>query len=170
MLTRAAIEKYFIAEKQGGLLFVVMGIAAMVLASLFFFVLHTNFHKGLAVPVLILGAVMGVVGFTVYTRSDEDRKRNVYAFDMNPAELRDIELPRMKTVIKNFVIYRYAELFLLLAGAALYIYYIRDFQNDFWRGFGLALAVMALLGLAADFFAEKRGKEYTRDLESFTHQ
>jgi hypothetical protein len=86
---------------------------------------------------------------------------------MNPSELKEKELPRMKTVMKNFIIYRYVEIFLFLAGAGLYIYFIRDFTNDFWRGFGLALAVMALLALAADFFAEKRGKVYTKGIESF---
>ncbi len=86
---------------------------------------------------------------------------------MNPSELKEKELPRMKTVMKNFIIYRYVEIFLLLVGAGLYIYFIKDFKNDFWRGFGLALAVMALLALAADFFAEKRGKVYTKGIESF---
>ena len=86
---------------------------------------------------------------------------------MNPSQLKDKELPRMKTVMKNFVLYRYMELFLLLTGVALYIYFIRDISHDFWRGFGLALAIMAALALAADFFAEKRGKAYTKGIESF---
>ena len=73
----------------------------------------------------------------------------------------------MKKVMKNFVIYRYTEIFLFLVGAALYIYFIRDFTKDFWRGFGLALAVMSLLALTADFFAEKRGKIYIKGIESY---
>lgn len=73
----------------------------------------------------------------------------------------------MKTVMRNFVIYRYTELFLLALGIGLYIYFIRDFNNDFWRGFGLALAVMALIALTADFFAEQRGKKYLKGLEEY---
>ncbi len=86
---------------------------------------------------------------------------------MNPTELKEKELPRMKTVMKNFVTYRYTEIFLLLVGVGLYVYFIRDFKNDFWRGFGLALAFMALLALVADYFAENRGKIYTKGIESF---
>lgn len=165
--TKTNIEKYFIAEKQESLLFLLIGIAGLITAIVFFFFLRTNFYKGAAIPLLLIGLLLGIVGYTVYKRSDEDRKRNVYAYDMNPSQLKDKELPRMKMVMKNFIIYRYTELFLLLAGVALYIYFIRDIKHDFWRGFGLALALMALLALAADFFAEKRGKIYTKGIEFF---
>lgn len=167
MFTKIDIEKYFNAEKSESLVFILIGIAGIVSAIVFFFFLKANFYKGAAIPLLLIGLLLGVVGYTVYKRSDEDRKRNVYAYDMNPSELKEKELPRMKTVMKNFVIYRWTEIFLLLAGAALYIYFIRDFKNDFWRGFGLALAIMSLLALGADFFAERRGKIYTKGIESF---
>ncbi len=168
MFSKADIEKYFIAEKQESLLFLLIGVAGIITAIVFFFFLKTNFYNGAAFPLLLVGLILGVVGYTIYKRSDADRKRNVYAYDMNPAELKEKELPRMKTVMKNFVVYRYTEIFLLLVGAGLYIYFIRDVKNDFWRGFGLALALMALLALVADFFAEKRGKAYTSGIESFT--
>jgi drug/metabolite transporter (DMT)-like permease len=167
MFTKTDIEKYFTGEKQESLLFLFIGIAGIIAAIVFFFFLKTSFYKGAAIPLILIGILLGVIGYTIYKRSDGDRQRNVYAYDMNPSELKEKELPRMKTVMKNFIIYRYVEIFLLLVGAGLYIYFIRDFKNDFWRGFGLALAVMALLALAADFFAEQRGKVYTKGIESF---
>jgi hypothetical protein len=167
MFSKTDIEKYFMAEKQESLLFILIGVAGIVTAIVFFLLLKTSFHKGAAIPLFFIGLVLGVVGYTVYKRSDADRIRNVYSFDMNPSELKGKELPRMKTVMKNFIIYRYTEIFLLIVGAALYIYFIRDFKNDFWRGFGLFLFVMSFLTLAADFFAEKRGKVYTKGIESF---
>lgn len=167
MFTKTDIEKYFTGEKQESLLFLFIGIAGIIAAIVFFFFLKTNFYKGAAIPLVLIGLLLGVIGYIIYKRSDSDRQRNVYAYDMNPSELKEKELPRMKTVMKNFIIYRYVELFLFLVGSALYIYFIRDFKNDFWRGFGLALAVMALLALAADFFSEKRGKVYTKGIESF---
>jgi hypothetical protein len=45
---------------------------------------------------------------------------------------------------------------------------MRDLSNDFWRGLGLGLAIMALLALTADFFAEKRGHVYLNGLKEFT--
>ena len=167
MFTKADIEKYFTGEKQESLLFLFIGIAGIIAAIVFFFFLKTSFYKGAAIPLFFIGILLSVVGYTVNKRSDGDRQRNVYAYDMNPSELKEKELPRMKTVMKNFITYRYVEIFLLLVGAGLYIYFIRDFKNDFWRGFGLALAIMAMWALMADFFAEKRGKVYTKGIESY---
>ncbi len=89
MFTKADIEKYFNAEKAESLLFLGIGIAGIIVAVLFLFVLKTQFYKGAAVPLLLVGVVMGIVGYTVYTRSDGDRIRNVYAYDMNPGELKE---------------------------------------------------------------------------------
>jgi Ca2+/Na+ antiporter len=168
MFTKAGIEKYFMAEKQESLLFVLIGVAGILSAIVFFFFLKTSFYKGAALPLLLVGLLLVVVGYTVYKRSDDDRKRNVYAYDLNPSELKEKEIPRMETVMKNFVIYRWVEIVLLLAGAGLYIYFMRDLSNDFWRGLGLGLAIMALLALTADFFAEKRGHVYLNGLKEFT--
>jgi hypothetical protein len=168
MFTKTDIEKYFNAEKAESWVFMAIGITGIILAIVFFFFLKTNLHKGLAVPLASIGLLMGIVGFTVYKRSDQQRIDNVYAYDMNPDQLKNQELPRMKTVMKNFVIIRWVEIFLFLAGAGLYIYFIRNFYQDFWRGFGFALAIMSIVALAADHFAEKRGKIYTKGLESFT--
>jgi uncharacterized membrane protein YhaH (DUF805 family) len=168
MFSKTDIEKYFIAEKQESLLFLAIGILAFILAIIFFFFLKTNLYKGMAVPLVVVGLVFGICGFIVFKRSDGQRTDNVYAYDMNPQKLRDKELPRMKKVIKDFVLYRWIEISLLITGAGLYIYFIRDFRNDFWRGFGFALAIMAILALAADYFAEKRGHLYIKGLESFT--
>jgi len=167
MFSKQDIEKYFAAEKQESLVFLIIGIAGIIAAIIFLLVIRTSFYKGAAIPLVAVGLLLAIVGYTIYKRSDSDRIRNVYAYDMNPQELKDKELPRMKTVMKNFIHYRYAEIFLFLAGVALYIYFIRDVKNDFWRGFGLALAAMALTALIADYFAEKRGKVYVKGIESF---
>ena len=175
MFTKTDIEKYFNGEKAESWFFMAIGIAGIIVAIVFFFFLKTNFYKGAAIPLLLVGLLLGVVGFTVYKRSDEDRKRNVYAYDMNPSELKEKELPRMKNVMKNFVIYRYVEIALALTGIVLFIFFFKTetcfagSQTPFWKGFGLTLAIMALLALAADFFAEKRGKVYIKGIESFIH-
>ncbi len=165
MFTKADIEKYFHAEKSESWLFIVIAVVAVIAAIVFFFFIKTNFHKGVAAPLLLIGLLLGITGFTVYKRSDKDRLRNVYAYDMNPAQLKAQEIPRMETVMKNFVIYRYAEIALALLGIGLFVYFKNNEVHQFWKGFGIALAIMALLALAADYFAEKRGHVYLDGLK-----
>jgi hypothetical protein len=165
MITRLDIEKYFVAEKQESLLFIAIGIAAIIIALLGLFVWKTQCWKGAAIPLIAIALIQIIVGYTVYARSDEDRKRNVYALDMNPQQLITKELPRMEKVNKNFVVYRYVEIALLIAGLAIYFLSRGNIDKQFWLGLGIALAVQSALMLGADYFAEKRALVYTQQLK-----
>ncbi len=168
MLTKIEIEKYFIAEKAESLVFVLIGLFGVVGAATCYFVVKSPFYKGAAIPLLVIGLLLAIVGFIVFKRSDADRIRNVYAYDMNPSELKDKELPRMQTVMKNFVLYRYVEMGLILAGILLFVYFKNNPLQVFWKGMGLGLAAMAMIALVADFFAEERGHIYLKGLKEFT--
>jgi hypothetical protein len=170
MFSKSDIEKYFTAEKQESLLFILVGAIAIVAAVAFYFFIRSAFFKGAAIPLLLIGLMQLVVGVTVYKRSDGDRIRNVYAYDMNPGELKEKELPRMEKVNRNFVIYRWVELALLVTGMVLSMIYGTNPGRSFWYGFGMALALQAAITLAADYFAEKRGLEYFRGLQSYVSE
>ena len=170
MLTKTDIEKYFMAEKQVGLVFFIIGIIAIVLALVFFLALRTNFYKGAAFPLLLVGLIELIVGFAIFKRSDGDRVRNVYAYDMNPQELKEKELPRMQKVTQHFAAYKWAEIAFIIAGIVLIILYRARPDKAFWFGLGIALTIQALLMLSADYFAEKRAKEYTEKLQAFAGQ
>ncbi len=165
MFTKVDIEKYFHAEKSASWLFMAIAVVAVISSVVFFFFIKTNFYKGAATPLLLIGLLLGITGFTVYKKSDEDRLRNVYAYDMNPAQLKEQEIPRMETVMKNFIIYRYAAIALALFGIGLFVYFKNNEVHQFWKGFGIALTIMSLLALAADYFAEKRGHAYLDGLK-----
>ncbi len=76
------------------------------------------------------------------------------------------ELPRMETVMKNFVIYRWVEIAFILIGVGLIFLFRTNPDRSFWYGLGIALAIQAFLMLGADFFAERRGGVYTEELEN----
>jgi drug/metabolite transporter (DMT)-like permease len=155
------------AEKQESLVFCLIGIAALLVAAGFFFLWKTNFGKGAAIPLLVIGLVQAIVGYAVYARSDEQRIGNVYAADMNPVKLRNEELPRIRSVIKNFVVYRFVEILFILAGIALVIIFRNQQARSFFAGLGLSLAIQSLLMLGADSLAGKRALVYSRQLEIF---
>src|SRR5690349_13072557 len=109
MISRTDIEKYFLAEKQAGLIFLILGIAAIIVALIAILTIKTNVWKGAAIPLIIFGVIQAAAGYVVYSRSDEQRISNVYAVDMNPDKLTKEEIPRMQKVTKNFPIYKWIE-------------------------------------------------------------
>ena len=166
MFTKADVEKYFIAEKQESLLFVGIGVAAIIIALLGLFIWKSQAWKGASIPLIAIALIQIVAGYTVYKRSDADRVRNVYSFTMDPSRLKNEEMPRMETVSKNFVIYRCVEIALILAGFFLIFLYKSNTDKQFLLGVGLALAIQAALMLTADYFAEKRAKIYTAGIKA----
>ena len=163
------IYKYFIAEKQESLLFLIIGIAAILLAVIFWFFIKTNpsFFKGAAIPLLAIGIIQSVVGYTVYARSDKQRTDIAYNVGVEPVSyVKNVELPRMKKVMKNFIIYRWVEIAFIFTGIVLVFLFRSNPDKTFWYGFGITLSIQAVIMLGADYFAEKRGEVYKNQLEN----
>ncbi len=76
----------------------------------------------------------------------------------------------MEKVMKNFVTIRYVEMILAVTGLILFFYFRVNTEKQFWAGLGLGLLIMALLGLGADYFAEKRGHVYLNGLKNFVQK
>ena len=162
------IYKYFIAEKQESLLFLIVGVVAVLLAVVCWFFIKSNpiFFKGAVIPLLAIGLIQMVVGYSVYSRTDKQKADIAYNIGMEPVNyVKQTELPRMKTVMKNFVIYRWVEIAFIITGLVLIFLFKSNPDKSFWYGFGIALAIQAILMLGADYFAEKRGKVYTNELQ-----
>lgn len=168
MITKTDIEKYFLAEKQESILFMCIGIAAIIIALLGIFLWKTQCWKGAAIPLIIIGIIQVVVGYTVYAKSDDQRIDAVYKIDMNPQDLVQKEIPRMEKVNSNFVIYRWVEIVLLIAGILLFFMYRTNSEKQFLFGIAIALAIQAAIMLGLDFFAEKRATIYTTQLKTLT--
>ena len=163
------IYKYFSGEKQESLLFLILGIAAILVSVIFFFFIKTTpaFFKGAAIPLLAIGIIQVVVGYTVHARSDKQQSMVAYNAGTDPQFVKKAEMPRMETVMKKFIIYRYAEIVLTLVGLGLFFYFRNNEAQQFLKGLGLTLAIQALLMLGADYFAEQRGKVYSAGLTNF---
>jgi hypothetical protein len=170
MFTKADIEKYFIAEKSESLIFLILGLLAISISIYFYSYLKTNYFRGAAIPLLLIGLMQSIAGYTVYSRSDRQRIEMVYAYDMDPAKLKSEELPRMKKVNQHFVIYRWLEIFFVVVGLILIFLFRNEPGRAFWFGLGTTFAIQAAIMLLADHFAEKRAGSYTRHLEIFTSQ
>ncbi len=162
------IYKYFIAEKQESLLFLIIGIVAVLLAVVFWFFIKSNpsFFKGAAIPLLAIGFIQIAVGYTVYSRTDKQKAGIAYNIGLEPVTfVKHTELPRMKKVMKSFEVYRWVEIAFILTGLVLIFLFRLNPDKSFWYGLGFALAIQAAIMLGADYFAEKRGEGYDRELK-----
>jgi hypothetical protein len=158
------IETYFQSERSESFIFLAMGVLAVLLAGWFWFSAKPEFYRGMAWPLLLVGIIQVVVGATVYVRSPKDIVAVTEMTASAPDQIRTVEIPRMETVMKNFVIYRYVEMALMIIGLALII---MNKDINFWKGAGAGLFAQATLMLVADYFAEKRGKVYWQQLLDF---
>lgn len=157
------ITKYFTAEKFESLFFIGVGIIAISLGICFWIIVKEPFYKGIAIPIILIALVQLTVGTTVYFRSPKDIVRVENIIKKESSKIQTEEIPRMKVVMKNFEIYRWVEIALMLLGLIMFFYFQ---PMTIWKGIGLGLTIQAGFMLAFDFFAESRGKIYLEYLRT----
>ena len=161
------VLRYFNGEKAESYIFILIGVIALAMALYFIFALKSSFWKGVAIPFIIVALLEFIVGYTIVTRSPKDITRVETFIKKEPQSIKTPEIPQMEKVMSNFVIFRYAEIALIILGMAL----MYSSMNDtFWRGIGLGLFIQASIVLCLDFFAERRGHHYMEYLKEFSEK
>jgi hypothetical protein len=151
------IVKYFIGERLESFLFLGLGLFGLALAVIFLYVTKTSFMKGIAIPFLLVAALEIMVGLTLIYRSPKDIIRVETYLSKKTEMIQKEEIPRMEKVMRNFVIFRYTEITLIIIGVIL-MYGAR--QDSLWNGIGVGLFIQSSTVLLLDFFAERRGEVY----------
>ena len=162
------IYKYFLAEKQAAVWILIVGVIAVILSLIFWFFIKNNpsFFKGAAIPLMVLGLLQMVVGYSVYSRTDKQKADIAYKIGMEPVSfVKSTELPRMQKVMKRFEILKWAEIVLFITALVLIFLFRSNPAKAFWFGFGVTLAIQITILFSLDFFAEKRGAIYTNELQ-----
>lgn len=156
------VVKYFNGEKLESYVFIIIGVVALAMALYFIFGLKTSFWKGVAIPFMLVAFLEFIVGYTIVERSPKDIKRVEHFMKSEPKMIRTHEIQRMEKVMRNFVIFRFIEIALIIIGISL----MYSSMNDtFWRGIGMGLFIQASIVLSLDFFAERRGVVYLEYLK-----
>ncbi|MFM9074285.1 MAG: hypothetical protein ACKORJ_01750, partial [Bacteroidota bacterium] len=155
------VLEYFTGERNESYGFLAMGVITLGLGVYFFLVRKGQYLRGMALPFLLVAVLEIIVGITIVTRSPKDivRVEGYLLNDLPQIEL--AEIPRMETVMRNFVVFRYVEIALIITGLVILF---RSARGTFWRGFAAGLALQAAIVLSLDFFAERRGHEYLKFL------
>ncbi|MBY0409483.1 MAG: hypothetical protein K2Q97_04970 [Burkholderiaceae bacterium] len=149
------MSSYFVAEKQESVIFIAVGVLAIVLSVW----LWMNGHrlKSMAYPLMTIALMQIVVGGSVYLRTDSQLSTLRAQLQLNPTALKTEETTRMQTVMKNFSIYKAIEMLLLIIGVGMIAFLQRD---DVAAGIGVGLVWQAAFTLTLDIFSEARGADY----------
>ena len=161
------VVKYFTGEKTESYLFIILGIISLLTAAYLILAMKTTFWKGVSIPFLLVAILELSVGFTLVKRSPEDIARVKTFITKEPLKIKTDEIPRMKKVMRNFLLFRYFEVALIFLGIILMYSSLKD---TFWRGLGLGLFLQASIVLSLDFFAERRGHIYENYLLEFVEK
>jgi hypothetical protein len=164
MKSKQFIYTYFKSEQIESLLLLAIGTITMTEALYFLWgATFSPFYKGLAWPLLWIGIAEVAFGASIYFRSLVDVRKVEAYFNDDPGKLKSEELPRMRKLMKNYVIYRWFEAILSVVGVLLII--SMNSTSDRWMGIGTGLWFQGGVMLVSDYFAERRGAVYIRGLE-----
>lgn len=157
-----ALLNYFVAEKQGSLLFILVGIVAITLS--FYLWKTSNQYKGMGYPLVAIAVIQIAVGSAVFFRTDAQVKTLTEQMNAVPEEFRREEQARMKKITESFQIYKMIEIVLLAAGIFMSYYFA---ENLSLRAVAIGLIAQSSIMLVADLFAEQRAGEYIVKLQEF---
>lgn len=157
------IENYFTQEKIESVFFILIGAVAICFALINLFIIKYSFYRGLAYPLLVIGLIQLGVGTTIYSRSPKDIIRVEHLVKIETQKIQTEEIPRMESVISNFVLYKWIEIALNIGGVILF-FCCKKLSHVFWKGIGLGLIIQASLMLSLDIIAEKRATAYLKQL------
>ena len=152
---REAMLTYFHAEKQEALLFLLVGVAALLASGLL--LRGDGPWRSMAWPLTAVAAIQVVVGLTVFLRTDAQLAGLVASLASDPVAYRTEELARMSRVMSSFRVYGVIELVLIAAGVALSA--LNPGRQSLYA-IGVGLVIQASFMLVLDLFAAQRGRAY----------
>ena len=139
------------------------GVLAIILGVFFLIKVKQPFYNGMAYTFILIALIQIAVGGSIFMRSPKDIIRVSNILQNDKTLIQTEEIPRMKVVMKNFILYRWIEIALVLAGIFLFL---RSSPETVLKGIGLGLIIQAGIMLTLDYFAEDRGKKYIEFLSS----
>ena len=152
-----AVQVYFQGEKLEALVFILpLGLLSIVFGLWLLTDNTGSFAKGVAIPFLILGLLMSIVGGVVGYRTPAQVVTIAQTIrnDLQAGVLAETE--RMLKVNKAWPIYLAIWCIFGIAGLTLRF----AGNSDFLQGIGVALVFFAGVGLLIDGFAERRTHPY----------
>jgi hypothetical protein len=156
-----AATTYFTGEKIEALVFILpLGLLCLVFGGWLLSDGEGGFARGVAIPFLVMGLLLGVVGGIVGFRTPSQLARLEAAAAVSPASALREEQVRMEKVNRAWPVY----LAVWAAFGVVGLFLRFATRSDFVQGLGIALVLFGGIGLIVDGFAERRARPYTAAL------
>lgn len=168
MFTKETIEQYFNAFKNEQIFLMVLGAVALIVASVFFVGLKTQWYKGIALPLAVFAIINLGAGVSNYKKADFLKVRNTYNYDLHPELLRTKEMPRIKEMNQNYTVLIYVNISILFAAAFIFFYFKKKEGNDYYMGMAASLFLVAVLSVAIYAVVKSRSKNYENGIIAYT--
>jgi len=161
------LMQYFEGEKLEALIFILpVGLASLVFGAWLLVDAPGSFARGVAIPFVLMGLLMGTVGAVVGYRTPAQVNTLSAAVETGQAAALQAELSRMEAVNRAWP--RYLLLWAVFGVVGLALRFAGF--GDFLQGLGVALVFFAGVGMLVDGFAERRTHAYTAALKAAVSQ
>ena len=158
-----AMQTYFQGEKIEALVFILpLGLLCLAFSAWLFTDGGPGFARGVAIPFVLMGLVMGTVGAVVGLRTPAQVAALEAGLAAQPASTVSQEIARMEKV--NAAWPRYLIAWALFGVVGLGLRFAT--RSEFLQGMGIALVFFAGVALLIDGFAERRTHPYVQALTS----
>ncbi len=155
------LQTYFRGEKLEAWFFIFpAGLALVALGVVALRESRGGYAWGVAVPCILGGLALVATGVGVGARTDRQVSELLAGYHDAPAQMVEVELPRMERVNANF---RSTHVIFGVM-AVLGLGFLYGVPKDWALGLGQALVLLAGIGLVVDGFASRRAVPYTEAL------
>lgn len=157
-----SLYEYFQGEKVEALVFILsLGILCLVF-GVWLVTEGGSFNRGVAIPFLVMGLVMAIVGGVVGFRTPSQVNHLETSLLNQKVATVEAEIQRMDQVNKAWP--KYLALWLVFGVVGLVLRMAT--KNDFAQGLGIALVFFSGVTLLIDGFAERRAIKYAEALKA----
>lgn len=163
MEAKSIMRDYLDGEKVGGYVLVGMG-AAGITSGTFLLKAHCPIRRGMAYPLITVGALHVVAGVYIGMASDKRIDDFGTEIDRDGQAWTERERERMDGVNTQFTVLKLVEVGLIAGGAGLAYYAYRKGRPKL-EGVGIGIAIEAAATLAFDVWASHRASDYKDRLD-----
>jgi hypothetical protein len=161
MQMQEAVLVYFQGEKSAGIVLLCIGIASLVSAVIFYQPRYAL--RSFAITLAVFAFLEIAIGAGLYLRTDPQVGRLIQQLQSDSAGFYRDEQARMERVQRNFVVIQYIEVAVILISAAAALLLKNRMVLS---GVALAFLIHAVILLAFDIVAERRGGVYLAEIQS----